>query len=73
MVRRVTIQVNGVQMHLVLGKTVQEWEDTWGGEDELWDIDFEELIDGTLFINPTNWYWYIDGRCYETYEDVIGE
>lgn len=72
MEKRVTLEVNGTKLHLVLGKTVKEWDETWGNEEDdcLWDIAFEELIDGTLFINPTIWYWYIDGRCYETYEDA---
>ena len=28
------------------------------------------LLDGTVEINEDIWYWYIDGRCCETYEEV---
>ena len=72
MEKRVTLEVNGTKLHLVLGKTVKEWDETWGNEEDdcLWDILFEELLDGTIDINENIWYWYIDGRCYETYEDA---
>ena len=26
---RVVVEVNGQKLHLVLGKTVEEWEKTW--------------------------------------------
>ena len=71
MEKRVVLQVNDTKLHLVLGKTVKEWDETWGNEEDcLWDILFEELLDGTIDINENIWYWYIDGRCYETYEDA---
>lgn len=66
---RVVVEVNGQKLHLVLGKTVEEWEKTWDSE-ETWSILLEELLDGTIEITEYIWYWYIDGRCYETYEDV---
>ena len=46
MEKRVVLQVNGTKLHLVLGKTVKEWDETWGNEEDdcLWDIPFEELI-----------------------------
>ena len=66
---RVVVEVNGQKLLLVLGKTVEEWEKTWDSE-ETWSILLEELLDGTIEITEYIWYWYIDGRCYETYEDV---
>ena len=30
----------------------------------------EELLDGTLEINESIWYYYINGRCYETNKEV---
>ena len=65
----VTLEIDGVKLHLVLGKTVKEWEEA-RGNDDLWDILFEELLDGSVDIDEDIWYWYIDGRCYETYEKV---
>ena len=67
--KRVTLEVNGRKLHLVLGKTVEEWENTWDSE-ETWSILLEELLDGAIEIDESIWYWYIDGRCYETYEEV---
>lgn len=68
---KVTITVNGQNLHLVLGKTVKEWDEKYGNQnDALWDILFDELIDGTLEINEDIWYWYIAGRCYETTEEI---
>ena len=69
MEKRVTLEIDGVKLHLVLGKTVKEWEEA-RGNDDLWDILFEELLDGSVDIDEGIWYWYIDGRCYETYETV---
>ena len=69
MEKKVTIIVNNAKLHLVLGKTYEEWEKLYSGE-ICWDILFEELIDGSLEINENIWYWYIDGRCYETFEKV---
>ena len=69
MEKRVTLEVNGAKLHLVLGKTVEEWKETWGNDNnDLWDILFEELLDGSIDIDEDIWYWYIDGRCYETEE-----
>ena len=70
MERKVTLEVNGVKLNLVLGKTWTEWDTKYGSNLDVWDVLFEELIDGTLEINPDIWYWYIDGRCYETTETV---
>ena len=68
--KKVELKVNGDKtLHLVLGKTYEEWDEKYGNH-FCWDILFEELIDGTLEINETIWYWYIDGRCYETEETV---
>lgn len=66
------IIVDGKKLHLVLGKTKKEWESIYWQtlSEELWDFPLEELLDGTLDINEDIWYWYIDGRCYETSEEV---
>ena len=64
------ILVDGSWLHLILGKSVAEWNELYGEDEDLWDVSFEELLDGTLEINQDVWYWYIDGRCYETDEEV---
>ena len=69
--KRVTLEVNGEKLHLILGKTEEEWLRTYGSDENLWDVSFEELIDGTLEINEDIWYWYINGRCYETNKRYI--
>ena len=70
MIERVTVEVNGQKLHLVLGHTKQEWKKEYGKEEELWDFLLEELLNGAIDIQEDIWYWYINGRCYETYEDV---
>ena len=42
----------------------------YGASYDLWDFPIEELLDGTVEINEDIWYWLIDGRCYETTEEV---
>ena len=69
MERRVALEVDGIKLHLVLGKTVKEWDETWGNNNsDLRDFLFEELLDGSIDIDENIWYWYINGRCYETEE-----
>ena len=68
---RVIIEVNGQKLHLVLNKTWKEWLDAYTNPgDDYWDVLLEELLDGTLDINEDIWYWYINGRCCETNEEV---
>jgi len=67
---KVIIEVNGQKLHLVLHKDKALWQERYGYIDECWAILFEELLDGTLEINEDIWYWYIDGRCYETTETI---
>lgn len=66
---RVIAVVDGKSLHLVLGKTRREWLEAYG-KDVVWDILLEELLDGTMEINEDIWYWLIDGRCFETTEEV---
>lgn len=66
-----TVTVDGRRMHLVFGKSVDEWARLYGSRNgDLWNVPFEELADGTLDINEGIWYWYIEGRCYETDEEA---
>jgi hypothetical protein len=67
---RKVLAVDNRNLHLILNKSVKEWESQYGGDCDLWNMPLEELLDGTLEINDTIWYYYIDGRCYETTEYV---
>lgn len=58
-------------MHLILGKTKEEWEQTCENCDDLWDFPIEELLDGTVDINEDIWYYLINGRLYESEEQVV--
>lgn len=71
--KKVTIIVDGKKIHLVLGHKYAEWLTLAEGNEILWDIVFEEFLDGTLEPNENIWYWYINGRCYETTEEVMDE
>lgn len=80
MEKKVTLEVDGKKLHLVLGKTDAEYYAEYsdgaifgtyyGASYDLWDFPIEELLDGTVEINEDIWYWVIDGRCYETTEEV---
>lgn len=66
-----TVIVDGdKQLHLTFGKTLDEWESIYGWDEDKWDFPIEELLDGTISIDEGIWYWYINGRCYETAELV---
>ena len=67
---RVVVEVNGQKLHLVLYKSRTLWHEQYGHIKECWDILLEELLDGSMGINEYIWYWLIDGRCYETTEEV---
>lgn len=63
----VVVLVNGRKLHLVLHKTISDWKKLYGN-DSLWGISADGFLDGTLDINEDIWYWYINGRLYETHE-----
>lgn len=67
---RIAIAAPGGNLHLVLGKTEDEYLTYYGKSYDLWDVPIEELLDGTIEINQDIWYWLINGRCYETTEEV---
>ena len=58
--------VDGKKLHLILGKTEEEWKFLYSEYENLWSMPLEELLDGTLEINEDIWCYYINGRCYET-------
>ena len=64
------INIDGKNLHIVLGKKYSEWADITYCNYNLWDFPIEELIDGSVEINEDIWYWLINGRCYETDELV---
>jgi hypothetical protein len=64
--KKVIVTVNGVELHLILGRTYATWENVYGGNEDLWDFPLEEILDGTVEPNGNIWYWYIGGRLYET-------
>ena len=68
--KKVVVIVNDKKLHLVLGKSINDWACAYADIQDFWNVPLEELLDGTLEINEDIWYWYIDGRCYETSEEV---
>lgn len=67
---RTTVIVNGQTLHLVLGKSIEEWNDMYANNNDFWNIPLEEFLDSSLYPNEDIWYWLINGRCYETNEPV---
>ena len=70
MEKKVELTFEGKTLHLSLGHTEQEWKEKYGERIDFWSFRFEELIDGTIEPSEDLVYWYIDGRCYETDEEV---
>ena len=67
------IEVNGKKLHLVLGRTKEEWLSTYFGYPEVMDFSIDIFFKGLAEIDEKIWYWLIDGRCYETIEKVSDE
>ena len=70
MEKRITLNVEGKRLHLVLNKDYDEWLASENNDGNLWDFSITELLDGTIDINEDIWYWLFGDRCYETYEEV---
>lgn len=49
-----------------LGHTLEEWEKTYSDNENLWDVNLDDVLNGALEPNEDIVYWYIDGRLYET-------
>ena len=54
------------ELHVIVGKTIEEWKSQFGQNDSLWDVSIEDVCNGAVEPNPDCWYWLIDGRLYET-------
>ena len=63
---QIIIPVKDRNLHLMLGVSVEEVEAQDGNDNDLWNMPLEEFLDGTLEVNDTIWYYYVNGRCYET-------
>ena len=62
--------IKGQTLNFVIGKTYYDWLDEFGSkdeEDELWDFDIKDFIEGAVEPQEGMTYWYIDGRLYETF------
>lgn len=69
MEKRTCIIINGKKMHLVLGKTIKDWE-KYSSNEILWSFPISEFIEEAIEINEDIWYWLINDRVYETEEEV---
>lgn len=59
--------------NIVYGKTEEEWLAKYDNELEkttLWSFSLQDVLDGAVELNENMCYWYIDGRFYETPEQV---
>lgn len=61
-----TIVVNGQKINYEIGHSVQEWNELFGNNENLWDISIDDFINGAVESNEDMIYWYINGRLYET-------
>lgn len=69
-----TIIVDEQKLNIVFGKTKQEWKrdvESQCDEGDLWDFPIEEMLDGSVEINESIYYWLIDGRLYETFDYAL--
>ena len=56
-------------MHLILGKTIKDYE-KYSSNEVLWSFQIDEFIEGAIEVNEDIYYWLINGRVYETEEEV---
>lgn len=69
--RTTAVTINGKVLHLILDKTLPEWEALYGDNQDLWSFGISDFITGAVEVNEEIYYWYdIDGRCYETDKEV---
>ena len=68
--KQIVINVRERNLHLILGMSVEVWESQYCNDNDIWNMPLEEFLDGTLDVNDTIWYYYINGRCYETDQRV---
>lgn len=59
---RTIITIRGKKMHIEYGANPSMLE----SNDELWDIAFEDFLNGAMEVDEHIWYIYYEGRCYET-------
>lgn len=70
MEKRTYIIINGKKMHIVLGKTIKDWE-KYHSNEILWSFPISEFIEEAIEINEDIWYWLINDRVYETEEEEV--
>jgi hypothetical protein len=68
---RTIITIRGKKMHIEYGANPSMLEsklllNSFYGVDELWDIAFEDFLNGAMEVDEHIWYIYYEGRCYET-------
>ena len=68
---RKIIKIGGVPMHIVLGKTHQEWKEKYGGRCFCF-FSLGDFVNGIADADSSVWYWLIDGKMYETTEETEG-
>ena len=68
-IKKTCIIIDGKKMHLVLGKTLKDYE-KYNSNEVLWSFQLDEFIEGAIEVNEDIYYWLINGRVYETEEEV---
>lgn len=64
------IKVMNKSLHLIINSTMEELKEKADYDDECWDFPLEEILDGSVEVNEDIWYWLINGRVYETHNEV---
>ena len=67
--KKTSIIINGKKMHLILGKTIKDYE-KYSSNEVLQSFQIDEFIEGAIEVNEDIYYWLINGRVYETEEEV---
>lgn len=58
--------VQNKKLHIVSNHTLEEWKNQCGDDENLWDFNIDDFLQGAVEPNENIEYWWIDGRLYET-------
>lgn len=56
---------NITKLNIELGHTIEEWNEKYKDNENLWDFSVEDVLGGAIEPDNEQVFWFIDGRLYE--------